>query len=111
MPKSFDEESLKRELELTHDDVVELISDFRNYLVPALETIEKSMASGDFKTCRTAAHTLKGSAGNLRINAIHVSAKAVQEAADAANAARLKELLEQIKKEVAEFMQETANFS
>lgn len=108
MPTTFDIDALIKELELDKEDIVELIEDFREYLPPAIKELEDAIAQGDLQASRSAAHSIKGSAGNLRVQAVYECAKKMQDEADAGNSDALAPLLEQIKKDADAFMQESS---
>ena len=69
-----------------------------------LAAIEQGIASGDMEKVSHAAHTLKGSAGNLSIVAIYEQAIALEDAAKANDAAQAAEVLKKLEQSSAEFI-------
>jgi two-component system, sensor histidine kinase and response regulator len=107
MPNTFDINALIEELELDKEDIVELMDDFKDFITTALPNLENAINSGDTGEVRSVAHSIKGSAGNLRINFVYETAKTMQDAADAGEGDKLKELLPTIKTQIEEFIEES----
>ncbi len=106
MPKTYDADALIEELELDKEDIVELMTDFKEFIIETLPQLETAIETGNCSEARSHAHSIKGSAGNLRINFVYESAKAMQDLADAADADKLKELLPELKSQVEDFLEE-----
>ncbi len=71
---------VKIESELGIDRAV-ILELFKGYLTEAeglLAKLEAAVASGDYTALASAAHTLKGSSGNLRLTQIQEAARAVE---------------------------------
>lgn len=66
------------------------------------------MAAGDLKESRSVSHSIKGSAGNLRVNEVYRIAKAMQDEADNENLDQLKVLVVELRKHSDEFLAEVA---
>jgi two-component system, sensor histidine kinase and response regulator len=89
MTKTFDIQAMISELELDREDVVELLQDFRTFLVETLPNLETAISSGDLKISRSLSHSIKGSAGNMRVNEVYQTALKMQDTADAGDIADL----------------------
>jgi HPt (histidine-containing phosphotransfer) domain-containing protein len=111
MPKIFDVDALIEELELDHEDIAELLTDFREFLSDTLPKLANAVQSGDLAESRSLSHSIKGSAGNLRVSQVYETAKKMQDMADEQNLDGLKELLPQIEAETQAFLTESENFS
>jgi two-component system sensor histidine kinase/response regulator len=109
MPKTYDAAALIEELELDQEDIVELLTDFRAFLVETLPQLQSAITSEDLESSRSLSHSLKGSAGNLRVNAVYETAKKMQDVADQSDTAQLKVLWIQLKNNCDEFMVESEN--
>ena len=57
-----------------------LIMSFLEESNPILETLSGAVASNDYATIRTSAHSIKGSAGNLRFTEVYDMAKELENA-------------------------------
>ena len=63
-----------------------LISSFIEEAGPILSSLEGAIATKDYPTIKLQAHSIKGSAGNLKFNAIYDMAREVEFAGNDANA-------------------------
>jgi HPt (histidine-containing phosphotransfer) domain-containing protein len=106
MPKTYDADALIEELELDKEDIEELMTDFKEFIIAELPELESAIEAGNCSEARSHAHSIKGSAGNLRINFVYETAKVMQDLADASDADKLKELLPELKKQIEEFLEE-----
>jgi len=111
MPITFDLDALKSELELDHEDVVELIGEFRTFLIGTMAELEKAIHAKDFAKARSLAHSVKGSAGNLRVTKIFEIAKSMQFKVDEGQVQELSKMLPGLKMEAEAFLAESENFS
>lgn len=111
MPVTFDVEALKAELELDHEDVVELIEEFRTFLAESMESLEAAIGASDYKKARSVAHSIKGSAGNLRVGKVFECAKTMQFKVDEGQEGDLPGLLPELKEHASAFLSESENFS
>ena len=109
MPKTYDLQALVTELELDQADIVELMLEFRTFLSDTIPQLEKSISAGDLPSSRSLSHSIKGSAGNMRVQAVYQTALKMQAAADVTDWATLKTLFVQLKTESQEFLAESAN--
>jgi HPt (histidine-containing phosphotransfer) domain-containing protein len=109
MPKTYDATALIEELELDQEDIVELLTDFREFLVETLPQLEAAINSENITDSRSIAHSVKGSAGNLRVNAVYETAKQMQDVADENDVAQLKKLWPLLKKHSDDFLAESEN--
>ena len=55
-----------------------LIGSFLEEALPLLETLQRAIESKDYTTIRHAAHSIKGSAGNLRFTEVYDMAKELE---------------------------------
>jgi len=79
-----------------------LIGSFLDEAAPILETLSVAIASNDYATVKTAAHSIKGSAGNLRFNEIYEMSKELEHAGAAADSSfEYTNYLEAIKQAIA----------
>ena len=108
MPKTYDIDALIEELELDKEDIVELMDDFKEFIATAIPELEEAIRLSDCNAARSVSHSIKGSAGNLRINFVYETSKIMQDAADSNDIDKLKELLPTIKSQVEEFVAESA---
>ncbi len=106
MGEMFDVEKLAGELELEKSDITELLKDFAEYLAKTLPDLELAVGSGDLKQCRSLAHAIKGSSGNLRVQQIYDLASKMQSQADAANLPSLSPLCAEMKELIRKFCAE-----
>jgi HPt (histidine-containing phosphotransfer) domain-containing protein len=106
MAKTYDINALIEELELDKEDIVELMDDFKDFIKDTVPQLEEAINSNNCAEARSHAHSIKGSAGNLRINFIYETAKVMQDLADAEDSNRLKELLPELKIQIEEFVEE-----
>lgn len=109
MPKTYDIQALLSELGLDQADILEILKEFRGFLEGALPKLENAMLAGNLPEARSLSHTIKGSAGNMRVQAVYQTAYKMQAAADAGDWATLKLLFAQLKGEAQEFLAETTN--
>lgn len=109
MPKTYDIQALLTELELDQETIMEILKEFRSFLIEAMPKLELAMSSGNLPETRSLSHTIKGSAGNMRVKAVYQTAYKMQTAADASDWATLKTLFEQLKIEAQEFLAETSS--
>ena len=111
MPNTFDVDAIIEELELDREDIVELLTDFREFLEGTMPKLEAALAGGDLSESRSLSHSIKGSAGNLRVNAVYITAKSMKDVADAGDLEQLKTLFIQLQGEVEAFLEESQTFS
>lgn len=111
MPITYDIDALIEELELDREDVNELLVDFREFLEETMVDLESKVNGEELVEARALAHSLKGSAGNLRVNQIYGTAKAMQDVADAGNAAELKSLMVVLKQQSIDFLEESKDLA
>ena len=79
-----------------------LIMSFIEESTPILEKIEDAIAQGDYAAIRASAHSIKGSAGNLKFTDLYEMAREMEFAATAGDASfAYSEYLEAIKKGIA----------
>ena len=109
MPKTFDVDALISELELDHEDIVELFDDFKEFIQEAMPELKTSIESADMTKSRSQSHSIKGSAGNLRINVVYNIAKEMQDQAEANDAAGLSANYAKLEVAVAEFLEDLKN--
>lgn len=109
MPRTYNVDALIEELELDQEDIVELLTDFREFIEETVPQLEAALASDDLDQSRSLAHSIKGSAGNLRVQEVYGTSKEMQDLADAKDMAGLKALMPKLKAEVEDFMQESAD--
>lgn len=110
MPETFDIDALKNELELDQEDVVELFDDFKGFIKEAMPKLKAVIESSDMAQSRTLSHSIKGSAGNLRIQEVYAISKQMQENAEASDEESLRANLIKLESAVAEFLEELSNF-
>jgi two-component system, sensor histidine kinase and response regulator len=111
MPVTFDVDALKSELELDHEDVVELIDEFRTFLIESMEGLDAAITAEDFTKARSIAHSIKGSSGNLRVGQVFEITKTMQFKVDEGQEQELASMLPELKKEAQAFLTESENFS
>jgi len=63
-----------------------LVASFLEEANPLLETIKNAIENSDYKAIQTAAHSIKGSSGNLRFNEIYEMSKEMEHSAAANDA-------------------------
>ena len=106
MPKTFDLDALMSELELDREDVVELFDDFKGFITETLPELKAVIEAGDFAKSRTLSHSIKGSAGNLRIQEVYALSKQMQEDSENSNQQALNDNLAKLEPAVVEFLEE-----
>jgi len=62
-----------------------LIGSFLEESTPILETLTTQIAANEYENIRASAHSIKGSAGNLRFNELSEMARELEHAAQAAD--------------------------
>ena len=77
----IDLNKIEAELGIGKDVVVELLKEYLKESEGLLSKLEAAVASGDYAVMVSTAHTLKGSAGNLRVTSIQDAARTVEMAA------------------------------
>lgn len=108
MPNTFDVDALIEELELDQEDIVELLADFKDFIEETLPQLVSAVQEQNITESRSLSHSIKGSAGNLRINKVYETAKKMQDAADAKDGETLNTLLPEIQTNVKDFLDELA---
>ena len=73
----IDLNKIEAELGIGKDVVVELLKEYLKESEGLLSKLEAAVASGDYAVMVSTAHTLKGSAGNLRVTSIQDAARTV----------------------------------
>ena len=63
-----------------------LVASFLEEANPLLETLKNAIEEREYKTIRSAAHSIKGSSGNLRFNELYEMSKEMELAAAAGDA-------------------------
>ncbi|MBF0199225.1 MAG: Hpt domain-containing protein [Planctomycetes bacterium] len=111
MATTYDINALTEELELDQEDIVELLNDFREFLEGVKPDLEKVVSAGDASAVRSLAHSIKGSAGNLRVGEVYRVAKDLQDAADGKDVEKLKSIHSELSKHIEDFLVESANLS
>ena len=109
MPKTFDVEALKNELELDDEDIVELFHDFKEFINETISELKSAVESGDMTKSRALSHSIKGSAGNLRIQEVHEISKQMQDDSEGSDVDALNSNLVKLEVAVAEFLAELAS--
>lgn len=109
MPKTFDLDALKNELELDQEDVVELFDDFKSFINETMPKLKSAVESGDMTESRSLAHSIKGSAGNLRIQEVYALSKQMQENSESSDAESLASNLAKLEAAVSEFLEELSS--
>jgi HPt (histidine-containing phosphotransfer) domain-containing protein len=95
-------EEMAKEIGLKPKHMPMLIGSFLDESAPILETLSTAIASNDYATIKTASHSIKGSAGNLRFNEIYEMSKEMEHAgADSDTTFEYNNYLEAIKKAIA----------
>lgn len=110
-PKTYNVDALIEELELDKEDIVELLGDFNDFLKSSLPELEAAINSGDIAQTRSVSHSIKGSAGNLRVQDVFEIAKQMQDAADANKAEELKDLMTKMTDASNAFFEEAKELS
>jgi len=106
MSKSFNTELLKSELELDHEDIMELLQDFRKFIEEAMLKLKAAVAVEDMAASRSLVHSIKGSSGNLRITGVYTISRQMQEDIDLGKSDTLKNSFEKLNQAVQEFLVE-----
>jgi len=106
MPKTFDVDALISELELDQEDIVELFDDFKEFIEETMPELKKSIESSDMGKARSQSHSIKGSAGNLRINEVYEISKRMQDEAENSDSSGLEADYVKLEAAVAEFLEE-----
>ena len=79
-----------------------LIGSFLDESAPILETLKAAIEAKDYTTIKAAAHSIKGSAGNLRFNELYEMAKELEHAGgDSISSFEYNSYLEAIKQAVS----------
>ena len=110
MPKTFDIDALKNELELDQEDVVELFDDFKSFIDETMPKLKAAVQASDMAQSRTLSHSIKGSAGNLRIQEVYALSKQMQENSEASDEVSLNANLNKLEAAVSEFLEELSTF-
>jgi|SaaInlStandDraft_1057018.scaffolds.fasta_scaffold13671_2 HPt (histidine-containing phosphotransfer) domain-containing protein len=111
MPATFNVDALKAELELDHEDVVELIGEFRTFLEESMVELGKAFDAGELTKARSVAHSIKGSAGNLRVSEVFETSKSMQFMLDEGQEKEASDLFLTLKEQAQAFLAESENFS
>jgi HPt (histidine-containing phosphotransfer) domain-containing protein len=106
MPKTFDIDALKNELELDQEDVVELFDDFKSFIEETMPKLKAVVETNDMAQSRALSHSIKGSAGNLRIQEVYALSKQMQANSEASDGENLKVNFGKLETAVSEFLQE-----
>ena len=104
----LDKQKALRELGIPEEMYDELLRDFIQQSEEPLKQLEGLVLTGDFEEIRKAAHFIKGSAGNMRVEEMYSIAKEVEFAAKDAgdkstigeNIAKLRSAFEELKKSI-----------
>ncbi len=95
-------------LSLTGDDEPELLLDLIGMFLEdapiKLKTIQDGLASGDYEALATAAHSLKGSAGNLGAHLVQHDCNLLQTAKSSSEEAMVREIVPKLEKHFADAM-------
>ncbi len=102
----IDKKKALSELGIPEEMYDELLGDFITQTEVSVKQLEELVPTDNFEEIRKAAHFIKGSAGNLRIEEIHILAKEIEFAskenrdkkAIEVDVARLRILFEELKK-------------
>lgn len=78
-------EDMAKEIGLKSKHIPLLIASFLEESEPILEKLQTAIESSDYTTIRGAAHSLKGSAGNLRFNELYKMSREMEFAGAEAN--------------------------
>lgn len=105
----IDKERALRDLEIDEEMYKELLNIFVEQTQEALDKMETAINSNDTEGIRKAAHFIKGSAGNLRLEGIHVIAREIELGAKEGmaidqiqnNTVRLKAAFQEVKQEIS----------
>jgi len=80
MADKIDVQALADEFEFDSEDVKKIISMFFKSTSKGLDALKKAITAADLDAIYKAAHSIKGSAGTLRLAELHAYALAVEEA-------------------------------
>ncbi len=83
---NLDYEEMARAIGLKAKHIPLLIASFLEEAAPLLETIQSAIASKDYGTIQSAAHSIKGSSGNLRFSELYDMSREMELAAKDADA-------------------------
>jgi len=95
-------EEMSKEIGVKPKHMPMLIGSFVEESAPAIEALSEAIVAHDFTSIASYAHSIKGSAGNLRFNEIYEMAKEMELAAKSADASfQYDDYLQAVKKAVA----------
>jgi len=78
---SIDYETMSKAIGLKPKHMPMLIESFLEESVPTLEALDKAITAKDLSSIASYAHSIKGTAGNLRFNEIYEMAKEMERSA------------------------------
>ena len=101
----LDAERLSEELMLNHDELIMLLSLFIKKMKKVIPDLQNAIKKRDFKKIALSAHSIKGSSGNFRIEALQLSSSEMEKMAKIENSEYdyeatfldMKEIIEEIK--------------
>ena len=98
---NLNHEEMAKQIGLKPKHMPMLIASFLEEASPTLEAMQSAIASHDFDAIRLRAHSIKGSAGNLRFNEIYEMSKEMEHSATEQNKAfEYKAYFEALKKAI-----------
>jgi len=81
----LDAEKLSEELMLTHDELLMLLGLFIKKMKKVIPDLQNAIKKRDFKKIALSAHSIKGSSGNFRIEALQLNSSEMEKMAKAEN--------------------------
>ncbi|MEN8303251.1 MAG: ATP-binding protein [Campylobacterota bacterium] len=81
----LDAEKLSEELMLTHDELIMLLGLFIKKMKKVIPDLQNAIKKRDFKKIALSAHSIKGSSGNFRIEALQLNSSEMEKMAKAEN--------------------------
>jgi HPt (histidine-containing phosphotransfer) domain-containing protein len=83
---NLNHDEMAKEIGLKPKHMPMLIGSFLDESAPILERLTAAIEAKDYGTIKTAAHSIKGSAGNLRFNELYEMSKEIEHAGAESNA-------------------------
>jgi HPt (histidine-containing phosphotransfer) domain-containing protein len=98
----LDKSKAMNDFQITEQEYDELLSDFAAQAAEKIDTFESAVKRGDMKEASGIAHSLKGVAGNLRLDDCYNSARSIEAALKGNDCATIDSELSNLKKAVDE---------